>query len=199
MNIRPNIPEPDAERHQGVRRRLWTVGDLRRLEQAGILGHEERVELIAGEIVTMAPKGIRHEVVRNELIVNWARRLPKDVKFAEEPPLTLDGHYEPEPDIILFPATLKVHQVRGDSVLLVVEIADSSLEWDLDTKARTYAAFGVREYWVINANTLETTVHLEPAQDGYSRVRTLTADQTITPTNVPALSVRLADLPMDGI
>jgi Uma2 family endonuclease len=199
MNIRPNIPEPDEERHQGVRRRLWTVGDLRRLEEAGILGHEERVELIAGEIVTMPPKGIRYEVVRNELVLLLADRRPKDVKFAEEPPLTLDGHYEPEPDIILFPAALKVHQVRGDSVLLVVEIADSSLEWDLDTKARTYAAFGVREYWVINANTLETTVHREPAQDGYSRVRTVAAGETLTPSKVPALSVRLADLPLQDL
>ncbi len=194
MNIRPSIPEPDEERHQGVRRRLWTVGDLRRLEETGILGHEERVELIAGEIVTMAPKGIRHEVVRNELVVNWARRLPKDVKFAEEPPLTLDGHYEPEPDIILFPAALKVHQVRGDSVLLVVEIADLSLEWDLDTKARTYAAFGVREYWVINANTLETTVHRGPAETGYSSVVLLPATATLTPLAVPSLGLRLSEL-----
>jgi Uma2 family endonuclease len=194
MNIRRNIPEPDEQRHQGVRRRLWTVGDLRRLEQAGILGHEERIELIAGEIVTMAPKGIRHEVVRNELIVNWARRLPKDVKFAEEPPLTLDGHYEPEPDIILFPAALKVHEVRGDSVLLVVEIADSSLEWDLDTKARTYAAFGVREYWVINANTLEATVHRGPAEAGYATVELLPATATLTPLAVPSLGLRLSEL-----
>jgi Uma2 family endonuclease len=145
MNIRPDIqalsPLPaDAQR------RVWTVSDLRRLEEAGILRHDERVELIAGEIISMAPKGVRHEVLRNELMLHFADRRPRDVKFAEEPPLTLDEHYEPEPDIILFPAALRVHQVRGDNVMLVIEIADSSLKWDMETKSTVYAAYGVREY-----------------------------------------------------
>ena len=198
MNIRPDI-QTASQGLAGVTRRLWSVADLRRLEEAGILRHDERVELIAGEIIAMAPNGVRHEVLRNELIVNWARRLPRDVKFAEEPPLTLDESYEPEPDIILFPAFLKVHQVRGDNVLLVVEIADSSLKWDMETKSKVYAAFGVAEYWVVDARTLETTVHREPQPEGYASVTAYAASDAVTPAAVPLLTVRLADLPMDGV
>ena len=124
MNIRPNNLQPILPLPGDAARRLWTTGELRRLEVAGILHPEERVELIAGEIVRVSPRGARHEVLRNELVVKWARRLPRDVKFAEEPPLTLNDHFEPEPDIILFPAALRVNEVRGDSVLLVVEIAE---------------------------------------------------------------------------
>lgn len=198
MNIRPDI-QPSLRGLTGVRPRLWTVADLRRLEEAGILRHDERVELIAGEIITMAPKGVRHEVLRNELILYFADRRPRDVKFAEESPLTLDESYEPEPDIVLFPASLKIHQVRGDNVLLVVEIADSSLKWDMETKSKVYAAFGVVEYWVINARTLETTVHREPQPEGYASVTAYPASEAVTPAAVLSLTVRMADLPMDGV
>lgn len=145
----------------------------------------------------MSPKGARHEVLRNELIIWWARRLPADVKFAEEPPLTLDDHYEPEPDIILFPAALRVDQVRGENVLLVVEIADSGLSWDLGAKSRTYAAFGVQEYWVIDASTRATTVHRNPGPDGYGAVVRHEPQDLLTPMLVPALAVRIADLSLD--
>lgn len=187
----PLLPLP-----ANVERRRWTSDDLKAMEAAGILGHDDRVELIAGEIIRMSPKGARHEILRNELIVNWARRLPNDVKFAEEAPLKLDDIYEPESDIILFPTSQRVHEVSGDTVLLVVEIADSSLGWDLETKAKTYAMFGVREYWVINARTFETTVHLDPGADRYARVAQVPAVDQLAPSLVPSLVVRLADLPL---
>ncbi len=197
MSIRSNIPAPQLTLPADATRRLWTAAELRRLEVAGILHPEERVELIAGEIVAVSPKGARHEVLRNELVLLWARRLPDDIKFAEEPPLTLDERYEPEPDIILFPASLRVNEVDGNSVLLVVEIADSSLGWDLGTKAQAYAMFGVREYWVINAKTLETTVHRRPTSDSYGEIMTIPATDVMTPSLVPTLAVRVADLQIE--
>ncbi|MFM9939642.1 MAG: Uma2 family endonuclease [Hyphomicrobiaceae bacterium] len=196
MNIRANIAPAPVALPADVTRRLWTAAELRQLETAGILGHDERVELIAGEIVKVSPKGARHEVLRNELVLYWARRLPPDVKFAEEPPLTLGDQYEPEPDIILFPATLRVNEVGGDTVLLVVEIADSSLSWDLDTKAKVYAMFGVREYWVINAKTRETTVHRQPGDQGYAQIDVVQATDLLTPAFVPALAVSIGTLPL---
>ena len=81
--------------------------------------------------------------------------------------------------------------------MLVVEIADSSLGWDLGTKAKAYAMFGVREYWVINARTLETTVHRHPAPDGYGDIATVPASDVLTPSVVSALAVRIADLQID--
>ena len=198
MNIRSNIKAQRLTLPANATRRLWTAAELRHLETAGILHPEERVELIAGEIVAVSPKGARHEVLRNELILNWARRLPHDVKFAEEPPLTLDEHYEPEPDIILFPASLRVNEVDGKSVLLVVEIANSSLDWDLGTKAKAYAMFGVREYWVVDAKSLETTVHRQPGSDSYAQIMVVPAAELLTPSLVPSLALRIADLQIDA-
>lgn len=194
MNVRPDIHPPGFAVPADATRRLWSWTDLRRLEDAGILAPGERVELIAGEIIAMSPKGVRHEILRNELILYWADRRPRDVKFAEEPPLTLAEHTEPEPDIILFPASLRVNEVRADNVLLVVEIADSSLAWDLRTKAQVYAAFGVREYWVIDAATHETTVHRDPHDGAYRSVSVHGSGERLVPSLVPALAVSIADL-----
>ncbi|MGH6815773.1 MAG: Uma2 family endonuclease [Hyphomicrobiaceae bacterium] len=178
----------------GISRWPWTTWDLERMVSAGILNESEHVELIGGDIIAMAAKGTRHEFVRNRLILYWARRLPQNIDFAEETPLRLGDHDEPEPDIILFPADLFVFNVRGDTVLLVVEIADSSLSYDLRIKAPLYAAFGVREYWVINARTLVATVHRIPGPAGYTEIREVASADLLEPPAAPQLAVRLADL-----
>ena len=130
---------------EGVAPRKWTGDEVLAMVRAGILREGDRVELLAGEIIALPPKGARHEIMRNELATFWSDRRPKDVKLAHEPSLHLSPHNEPEPDIILFPASMRVPDVRGDTVLLVVEISDSSLSYDLTVKAPIYAAFGVRE------------------------------------------------------
>ena len=197
MNI-PNRPFPEGfNLPDGMARRLWTADELERMLFAGILREDDNIELIAGEVVTMAAKGARHEILRNRLVLNWARRLPKNISFAEEPPLRLSAHDEPEPDIVLFPDSMQVTNVRGDTVLLVVEVADTSLSYDLKIKAQLYASFGVREYWVIDTKTLTTTVHREPDGAAYSNVREFKSSDVLTPLEVPELAVRLADLRLE--
>jgi Uma2 family endonuclease len=178
-------------------RRRFSVAEMEAMDRAGILGPEERVELIDGEIITMAAKGARHEDVRNELTEYWARRLPATLKFAVEPALRLEANYAPEPDIIIFHDGLRASQVRGDSVLLVVEISDSSLSYDLKVKGPKYSAFGVREYWVINADSLETHIHRDPGPAGYASLTVHPRTELLTPLLAPALAVRLSDLRLE--
>jgi Uma2 family endonuclease len=189
-------PEPATTQvADGLPRRAWTVYEVERMVEVGILREPEPFELIGGELVAMAPKDRRHEVLRTELTLHLARRLGRDLKLASETPLRLGEHDAPEPDLIVFPATLLAPDVRADTVLLVVEIADSSLPTDLNTKAPRYAASGVREYWVINARSLVTTVHCEPRPAGeYASRKEHAATETLIPTLVPSLAVRLADL-----
>ena len=194
MNIHLKSPPQAARRPSEPARRRWTAGELEQLVRVGVIHEEERVELIDGEIITMAAKGNRHEIVRSELMLNWARRLPLDIKFATEPALRLVDHHEPEPDILVFPGNLYVPDVRGDTALLVVEVSDTSISYDLKIKAPVYAAFGVREYWVIDARSLVTTVHRQPGSDGYGDVKDYGPADPITPLAVPALALRLADL-----
>lgn len=166
--------------------------------ETGILESGDPFELIGGELVAMASKGLRHESIRNELMIDWARRLPGHIKFAIEAPLRLGPYDEPEPDITLFPATLGVNEVRGDSVLLVVEVADTSWPKDSGLKAQTYARFGVREYWIINTIDGTTRVHRRPAGEGYAGIRDQPFSDPLMPEFVPELAVRLADLVATG-
>jgi Uma2 family endonuclease len=192
----PSFSQPATTQvADGLPRRAWTVDEVERMLAAGILREPEPFELIGGELVAMAAKNRQHEVLRTELALYWGARLGRDLKIASETPLRLGEHDAPEPDLIAYPASLLAPDVRADTVLLVVEIADTSLASDLETKPPRYAASGVREYWVINARNLVTTVHREPRQSGeYAYRQDFEATDTLTPTLAPSLAVRLADL-----
>jgi len=127
--------------------------------EVGILGPDSRVELIGGELIEMAPQGPLHWRAQHAL-VNWIlRRLPETLELAVNGPFRLSADNEPEPDIFIVPAGLDVNAVRGVDVLLVIEIADSSLEKDRLIKAPLYAAHGVREYWIVDLENRVTLVH----------------------------------------
>jgi Uma2 family endonuclease len=178
-------------------RRRFTGGEMEAMLRAGVLHEEERVELIDGEIIALNSKGNRHEIVRTELINFWARRLPEDISFAVEPAFKLEPYNEPEPDIIFFPHGMKVYDVRGETVLLVVEVSDSSISRDLKIKAPLYARFGVRDYWVVDAETHETHIHRDPGPDGYAKLTTHASTELLTPLLVPVLAVRLSGLRLE--
>jgi Uma2 family endonuclease len=180
---------------EGLPRRAWTVDEVERMVEVGILREPEPFELIGGELVAMAPKDRRHEVLRTELALYWVNRRARDLKIASGTPLRLGDYDAPEPDLIAYPASLLAPDVRADTVLLVVEVADSSLPTDLNTKRPRYAASGVREYWVIDARSLVTTVHLEPRPKGeYAYRKEHAATAMLVPMLAPSLAVRLADL-----
>lgn len=188
-------PKPGTtQAADGLPRRRWSVADLEKMLEAGIWHEDDRFELIGGDVVAMAAKGRRHELLRTELNMYWARRCPDSLKIAPETPLRLGDNDEPEPDFIVYPATILAPDVRGDTVLLVVEIADSSLGYDRNFKAPRYARFGVGEYWVMNANNLVTTVHRQPASGAYAFREDVAPEQLLTPEAAPALATRLADL-----
>ena len=183
----------------GFARRRWSVAEIAKMIEAGIVSCDEPFELIGGEIVAKVQKGARHEIIRNELMLFWADRRPPEIKFAIEAPLRIGPYDEPEPDLILFPAWLGVNDVRGENVLLVVEISESRLSYDLKIKAPRYAGFGVCEYWVIDASTLRTTVHRQPSSTGYAAVTEQPVDELLVPSLCPALAVRLADLDLGSL
>jgi Uma2 family endonuclease len=85
-------------------------------------------------------------------------------------------------------------RLNGAEVLLCVEVSDSTLRYDLGLKVETYAAHGVREVWVINANTLVTRVHRRPGARGYTETADVPHTRGITPVLMPKLTLRIADL-----
>ena len=161
---------------------------------SGILDEDDKIELIEGEIVPMASKGRRHELLAEVLAENWHRRMTQDFYVSIERQYNLGEATFVDPDIIVRPAAIKTYDLKGPDALLVVEVADSSLKYDMGAKARIYASFGVREYCVINALTFETSVHTQPGTAGYGSIIPVLPTLVLTPQLVPVLAVRLGDL-----
>ena len=182
---------------EGLPRWRWTTAELVRLTELGAFTAEDRFELIGGEIVPMSPVGRRHEVLAEMIEEHFRSKASADVRIVNERQFNLADDTYCKPDIFVRPAAIRSYDVRGDAVLLVVEVSASSLAFDLSTKAALYARHGVREYWVIDAATLVTSVHRGPGPDGYAEKRAFAATDMLTPVLVPALAVRLADLTLD--
>ena len=189
--IPPSFPpdrRPPTQAAEGLPRWRWTTAELLAAVRAGIIHEDERLELIGGEMVPMSPKGNRHEILRIRLTLRLSRMAPDDPMVAGEPQLNLTDDSYTNPDILVHPLDIDTPFVRGGTALLLIEVADSSLEYDLTAKAPLYAAHGVREYWVINANTLQTKVHLDPEGSAYRSIVPFARRRRLVPSLVPALA-----------
>jgi Uma2 family endonuclease len=167
-------------RHKVPRHRL-TVADYHRLGEAGILGEDDRVELLEGQLVDMSPIGPRHALAvdaLNELLV-FAVAGRAHVRVQN--PVTLDNGSEPQPDLTVvrrpWSGYPRAHPGPAD-VLLLIEVADSSLELDLGAKRAIYARAGIAEFWVVDLTTDTVLVHRDPDGDGY---------RSVTPVQAPGV------------
>jgi Uma2 family endonuclease len=180
---------------EGLPRRRFTVAEVEAMVAAGVMEEDERVELIGGELVPMSPKGNHHEVVKTALLARWYRASPGDVLLTPETTFRFSEDTYLEPDVVIYPRASGIRGLTGASVLLVVEIADSSLRYDMGRKSALYASFGVRELWVIDAVRLTTRVFREPAADGYRDARDFAASDRLVPLIAPdAFALRLDEL-----
>ncbi len=178
----------------GLPRWRWTVTEVEQLAAAGVFRDDDQFELLGGEIVPMSPKGRRHEIIRQGLGYRFARLAPEGIFVAAEPQFNLTADTYLVPDLLVHPTTIATPDARGPDALLVVEVAETSLSYDLKTKMPRYAAHGVPEYWVTNAATLMTTVHREPTGGTYADVREIAPDAPLVSRLAPSLTVVLASL-----
>lgn len=179
-----NIPVTRAA--EGLDRRAFTIADMQRMVEAGILAPSERLELVGGEIVPMSPKGSRHETVKVAIVRLWGNRCPPNFVFAPETALHLDGLNYLEPDLLVFERLVRLANVKGPDVRLAVEIADSSLHYDLHRKSQVYASFGVQELWVIDAARRVVHTHTAPVRGAYTKVDRRDAAHRLVPACAPA-------------
>ena len=163
--------------------------------EAGILDPDERIEMVGGELVPMSAKGARHESIKTAIVLRWGRLCPDGFGFSPETGLRLDPYNDLEPDFIIFARTKRLAAIRGPDVTLAVEVADSSLDDDLRRKPLVYAAFGVRELWVIDAARRRIHRHADVGPQGYVDIRECGPDERLTPRHSPdAFAFALDDL-----
>lgn len=180
---------------EGFPRRSFTVAEIRRMVEAGIIAEDENFELIEGELVPMSPKGNQHEVIKAALNEYLATHKPSTVRLGVETSLYLDERTFVEPDLCLYPKKILPEDVKGGDVLLAIEVAGSSISYDRGLKATVYARHGVNELWVIDAATRETWVHRQPGADGkWGSIEKASPDMAVSPAALPDISIRMADL-----
>lgn len=181
---------------QNVRRGLLparlSVDEVYELTEAGVLREGERFELIDGEIVPMAAaKASWHTMMEGKLIEALVRALSGEARLFPASSITFAPDLLLEPDLAVWPRTILSRDVRGPDLLLLVEIADSSLSYDLRVKAPLYARHGVREYWVVDAVRQTIRVHRAPTPDGYTDVEEYEAHDDVSAAFLPGVTVRL--------
>jgi Uma2 family endonuclease len=145
----------------------------------------------------LPPKGSHHESLKIALNRYWGKRLPDRLVLAQETTVRLTPDTYLEPDFIFFGNETRLKDLRADTALLVVEIADFSYAYDIGRKAALYASFGVPELWVIHAVRLETRIHCKPSLTGYQSMLDAPADHRLAPTCCEALAVTLAELKLN--
>ncbi len=171
----------------------WTTDEYHRMIDAGILD-ERHVELLNGEIVEMAPEGIPHADLSDEAARYLGQLLWDKARVRDSKPITLSNNSEPEPDLcICRDIRYNTHHPYPEDIFWVVEFSNSSLAKDLQVKSKTYAAAGIKEYWVVNVKDARLIVFRSPSLEGYRTETTLT-EGAICPIAFPDIAVSVEKL-----
>ena len=178
-------------RNPWVARRALTVAEYHRMGEVGILTERDRVELIEGQLVAKSPIGSQHSGT-----VNWlSRRLVLTVGdmgvVAVQNPVQLDELTEPEPDFAVLkprPDDYRLATPRAHEVLLIVEVADSSLAYDRNVKQSLYARHGIAAFWIVNLVAGQVEVCRSPSGDDYASVSRVGRGGTLEPKLLPGVS-----------
>jgi Uma2 family endonuclease len=176
-------------------RRLFTADEFERMAAAGVFRDNERIELIHGEIVEMSPVGPGHGAavacLNKRLTIGVGDRAVVWIQSSAR--MALDS--VPQPDLALLrPRSYRRANPRPEDILLVVEVADSSLRYDRTDKLRLYAIAGIPEYWVASVNGEWLEVYRSPEGHGYRESRRLHRDDTIVPLAFPDVVIQIAEI-----
>ncbi|HEY9709172.1 MAG TPA: Uma2 family endonuclease [Oculatellaceae cyanobacterium] len=164
-------------------RRKFTVEQYHRMVESGILCENDRVELIRGEIVEMSPIGRRHAACVKRLNRLFYRKLEDRVLIGVQDPVELDDTSEPQPDIVLLQPREDFYESappQASDIFLLVEVADTTVQYDRQVKIPLYAEDNIAEVWLVDINGQCVEVYREPASDGYQNIQKFERGQTLS-------------------
>jgi Uma2 family endonuclease len=172
--------------------RRFNVREYHQMAAAGILGEDDRVELIDGEIVEMPPIGSRHAACVDRLNRMFTTQLGQGVIVRVQNPIRLSRHSEPQPDLVLVrprPDFYAASHPEPEDVLLIVEVADSSTGYDRSVKVPLYARAGIREMWLVDLERGRVEVLREPAGGGYQTVQAYGPEDRLSVDALPDIQI----------
>ena len=178
-------------------RRRFTVLEYHRMGQVGILGEDDRLELLDGEIVEMAPIGSRHQAVVNRLTRLFSNQLHDGAVVRIQGPVRLGEETEPQPDLLLLAPRADFYasdHPGPEDVLLLVEVSDTSTDYDREVKLPLYARYGIDEVWLVNLEAGVVEVYRAPTAQGYQEVSQADNEQRISPVAFPQLDLAVEDI-----
>jgi Uma2 family endonuclease len=181
---------------QSIPRRPISVFEYHKMIDAGVFHEDDRMELIEGELIQMAPIGGTHVQLLNLLTRILVQQVGEDGVVSPQNPIALPPDSEPEPDIaVLRPECLYRTEVpNAHDVLLLVEVSHSTLAYDRDVKIPLYAKHGIPEVWVFDVTSRSVSIYREPTRNSYRRLLTPDRSETISPLLLPKVQLQLRDV-----
>jgi Uma2 family endonuclease len=170
-----------TQTHTG--RKRFTVEDYHhRMAEAGILKEDDRVELIEGEVIRMAPIGSRYAACVKRLNALLGPSVGENIIVSVQDPIRLNDLSEPEPDVALLSPRKdfysEAHSTAED-VLLVAEVFETSVEYDRETKLPLYARAGIPEAWLIDLPAQNIEIYTRPSEEGYRETLRIRPGETL--------------------
>jgi Uma2 family endonuclease len=168
-----------------------------KMVETGVLTQYDRVELIDGDMLNMAPIGLNHSAVTDRLTKLPVLSAGDSAIVSPGRSLKLGEYSVPQPDLMLLKLREDFYAAQipmAPDVLLLVEVSDISLAYDQSTKRALYARYGVEEYWVVDVQGERVFVYSEPAGESYARVVECTRADIVSPRAVPAVQIQVGTL-----
>jgi Uma2 family endonuclease len=163
-----------------------TVEQYYRMAEAGYFSPEQRVELINGEIIYMSPIGRKHGscVARLQRLFQriFDRNLIEDGIIWTQNSIAIDQNSEPQPDIAILKFRDDFYEEQlptPDDILLIIEVADSTISYDRNVKIPLYGSFGIIEAWIVDVNKRTLTRYTQPSKTGYGSSEVFTVNDAI--------------------
>ena len=173
------------------------VSQYHQMSEAGILSENDKVELINGEIIEMSPIGRRHAACVDRINRLFSNILGIKVIVRVQNPIILNNLSEPEPDIALLKPRADFYESghpQPQDIFLLIEVADSSLEYDRDVKIPLYATSGISEVWLVDIYEQVIIVYRYPSENGYSDIQTLSRGEKLSIQTFPELNLVVNDI-----
>ncbi|HFE67438.1 MAG TPA: Uma2 family endonuclease [Chloroflexi bacterium] len=173
-------------------RHRFTVAQYDQMAAAGVFQEDERLELIAGEIIEMSPISMVHAACVKRLNRIFTRKLGDDAIIGIQDPIHLDEHSEPEPDVVLLhprPDFYVAGHPEPEDIFLLIEVSETSLAYDREVKLPLYARAGIMEVWLVNVREEVVELYRQPTPDGFAETRQYRKGNSISPLAFPDLNI----------